>query len=113
MNSCHCWQPKIRKQYGQHPLENADYGAHYQRQALPALAGVDGKRHDLRPAGQHDGSRRIEPTVLTGVTLDSPIMQEEIFGPLLTGADLPRDGRYLPDRGGQPHPAGLLFIHDR
>lgn len=29
------------------------------------------------------GSRFIEPTVLTDVTFDSPIMQEEIFGPIL------------------------------
>ncbi len=29
------------------------------------------------------GTRFIEPTVLTGVTFDSPIMQEEIFGPIL------------------------------
>ena len=30
-----------------------------------------------------DGTRFIAPTVLTGVSPDSPIMQEEIFGPLL------------------------------
>ena len=29
------------------------------------------------------GTRFIEPTVLTDVTFDSPIMQEEIFGPIL------------------------------
>ncbi len=29
------------------------------------------------------GNRFIEPTVLTDVTFDSPIMQEEIFGPIL------------------------------
>ena len=27
--------------------------------------------------------RKIEPTLLTGVTLESPVMREEIFGPLL------------------------------
>ncbi len=31
----------------------------------------------------NSGNRFIEPTVLTGVTFDSPIMQEEIFGPIL------------------------------
>lgn len=34
--------------------------------------------------GAYDDERRfIEPTILDGVTLDSPIMKEEIFGPLL------------------------------
>jgi aldehyde dehydrogenase (NAD+) len=34
--------------------------------------------------GQHDrATRYLAPTVLTDVSLDAPIMQEEIFGPLL------------------------------
>ena len=33
--------------------------------------------------GEHDDRRRIAPTVMTDVTLNSPIMQEEIFGPIL------------------------------
>lgn len=34
--------------------------------------------------GDADASRRfIEPTVLTGITPESPVMQEEIFGPIL------------------------------
>lgn len=33
--------------------------------------------------GFDDAARWIEPSVLTGVTPDSPIMQEEIFGPVL------------------------------
>jgi len=34
--------------------------------------------------GRYDDARRfIEPTLLDGITLDSPIMKEEIFGPLL------------------------------
>lgn len=46
---------------------------------------------DKRPAsckiafgGGRDKARlRIEPTILTGVTLDDPVMQQEIFGPIL------------------------------
>ncbi|MDF3001748.1 MAG: aldehyde dehydrogenase [Bacillota bacterium] len=34
--------------------------------------------------GNYDQCRRfIEPTVLTGITFESPVMQEEIFGPIL------------------------------
>ena len=33
--------------------------------------------------GHDEATRRIDPTVLTGVTPQSPVMQEEIFGPLL------------------------------
>jgi aldehyde dehydrogenase (NAD+) len=38
----------------------------------------------VRVGGQHDAAERyIAPTVLTDVPLDSPVMHEEIFGPVL------------------------------
>ena len=73
---------EIRKQYGQHPLENADYGRIINDKHFQRLLGLM-ESGTIYAGGQHDGSRRIEPTVITDVTLDSPIMQEEIFGPLL------------------------------
>ena len=66
-----------------HPLDNPDYGKiinekHFNR-VLGLMKGVN-----VRIGG---GSRKetlqIEPTVLTEVTPSSPVMQEEIFGPLL------------------------------
>ena len=33
--------------------------------------------------GRDEATLKIEPTVMTGVTLDDPIMSEEIFGPVL------------------------------
>lgn len=33
--------------------------------------------------GRDRSSLRIEPTILTGVTLDDPVMKEEIFGPII------------------------------
>ena len=73
----------IRRQFGAHPLDNPDYGKiinekHFNR-VLGLMKGVN-----VRIGG---GSRKetlqIEPTVLTEVTPSSPVMQEEIFGPLL------------------------------
>jgi len=64
--------------------------------------------------GRTDPSRRfIEPTLLDNVSLDSPIMQEEIFGPILpmiTYTDIEMCIEYIV---GQPRPLALyLFTSD-
>lgn len=64
--------------------------------------------------GSTDPARRfIEPTLLDNVKLDSPIMQEEIFGPILpmiTYTDIETCIKYIV---GQPRPLALyLFTSD-
>lgn len=74
---------QIKLQYGSKPLENQDYGKiindkHFRR--LTAL--ID--RNKLVYGGELDeAAQRIEPTILDNVTYDDPVMQEEIFGPIL------------------------------
>ncbi|MEO1203005.1 MAG: aldehyde dehydrogenase family protein, partial [Pseudomonadota bacterium] len=73
----------IRSMFGDDPSASTSYGRivnerHFDR--LSAL--LDSGRAAV--GGQHDrASRYIAPTVLTEVPVDSPIMREEIFGPLL------------------------------
>ncbi len=73
----------IRSFYGPDPARSQDYGrivndAHFQR--LTTL--MPGGR--IACGGQSDGSTRyMAPTVLTDVPMDAPVMQEEIFGPIL------------------------------
>lgn len=74
---------EIVRQFGGEPLANKSYGKiinakHFER--LVRLIDPD----KTVCGGKHDGaSLQIEPTVLDGVTLDDPVMQEEIFGPIL------------------------------
>jgi coniferyl-aldehyde dehydrogenase len=72
--------------------DNPDYTSivnerHYRRLAgLVADARAKGARVlEVNPAGEtlDPARRRIAPTILTGVTDDMAVMQEEIFGPLL------------------------------
>ena len=64
--------------------------------------------------GTDPARRMIEPTLLDGVRLDSPIMQEEIFGPILPMlpySDLQECVDYIV---AQPHPLALyLFTESR
>ncbi len=73
----------VRRQYGSAPLAGDDVGKivnekHFNR--LVALLG-DGV---ISHGGQFNREQqRISPTIMTDVPWDSPLMQEEIFGPLL------------------------------
>lgn len=73
----------IFKMYGRNPLENSDYPRmvnekHYQRVMHLMKSGTI-------VAGGYGNpkTKKIAPTLLTKVMADSPIMQEEIFGPVL------------------------------
>lgn len=75
-------EKEIVRQYGEDPLSDPDYGRivnekHYNR-LLGLMSGAT-----VYYGGGNDGNGRIEPTILTDVTTESPVMQEEIFGPIL------------------------------
>lgn len=74
---------QIKKQFGEKPLENPDYGRIVNRKHFDRLSGlIDRKKVVL--GGQTDpDTLRIAPTVMDWVTWEDPIMQEEIFGPIL------------------------------
>ncbi len=74
---------EIVSQFGESPLDNPDYGhivnqKHFER--LISLIDSDKVAHggDFRAE-----SLQITPTVLDGIDFSHPIMQDEIFGPLL------------------------------
>ena len=64
--------------------------------------------------GNTDGIRRfVEPTLLDDVKLDSPIMQEEIFGPILPMINYENIGECIDYIVRQPRPLALyLFTGD-
>ena len=77
-----CMEKEICRQFGPKPLENPDYGKiinekHFRR-LMDMLEG-----ENIRSGAGYDLNCRIEPTIVTDVAPDSPLMQEEIFGPIL------------------------------
>ena len=72
----------LKKQFGENPLANPNYGHIINEKHFRRLLGLlEGETPYV--GGQHDGVNRIAPTILDQATLDSPCMQEEIFGPIL------------------------------
>lgn len=55
----------------------------------------------------------IAPTVLVDVAWDSPIMQEEVFGPILPVLEIDSVPGVINWVNGNPHPLGLyIFAED-
>ncbi len=100
--------------YGADPHRSPDYGRivsphHFDR--LTRLLG-DGTIHH---GGQHDRDDLfIAPTILTGVPLAAPVLQEEIFGPILPVLEVDGVEQAIAHINARPHPLGLyVFAGDK
>ena len=74
---------QIRKQFGQHPLDNPDYGKIINQKHFHRLRGLIDPEKVVVGGQQDAGSCRIAPTVMDHVTREDRVMREEIFGPIL------------------------------
>lgn len=74
---------QIKKQYGEKPLENPDYGKIINEKHFDRILGLaDGDK--IVAGGESDrATLKIAPTVMDNISRDDAIMQEEIFGPVL------------------------------
>jgi aldehyde dehydrogenase (NAD+) len=73
----------IREFYGEDPQKSPDYGRVINRRNFDRLVRLIGSGK-IAAGGQTDAEQLyIAPTVLVDVSPDSPIMQEEVFGPIL------------------------------
>jgi aldehyde dehydrogenase (NAD+) len=73
----------VREFYGPEPAKSPDYGRIVSDSHFRRLEGLKAEGRVVI-GGQSDAAQRyLAPTVLEDVALESPLMQEEIFGPLL------------------------------
>lgn len=103
----------IRLFYGPVPLENPDYPKIINEKHFQRLKGLLEKQTILA-GGEDNGADRIAPTLIGSVSPESPVMQEEIFGPILpvlTYTSLEEALRFVQER---EKPLALyLFTTDR
>ena len=100
--------------YGEDPQKSPDYGRivsshHFDRLTRLLTSGT------IYHGGQFDRTDRfIAPTVLVNVSLDSPVMQEEIFGPILPVLEVGDVQEVIDLVNARPSPLGLyLFSEDQ
>jgi len=91
----------VRAMFGDDPAASPAYGRIINERHFDRLAGLLESGHAV-VGGQHDRDDKfIAPTVLTDVAPDAPVMQQEIFGPILPIIDVPDVD------------AAITFINDR
>jgi aldehyde dehydrogenase (NAD+) len=102
----------VRELYGERPLDNPNYThivskRHFERlralldHGLPSVGG--GASEDLLA---------IEPTVLTDITWDDPVMQDEIFGPILPILTYDRLSETIEGIRRHPNPLALYIFSE-
>jgi acyl-CoA reductase-like NAD-dependent aldehyde dehydrogenase len=104
----------IREFYGPDPGQSTDYGRIINRQHWTRLTGyLAGGR--VVHGGQSNAEKLyLAPTIITDVMPDSPLNQEEVFGPILPIFDYGDLKGALDFLGERPAPLALyLFTRDR
>ena len=107
-------QQAVTEMFGDDPAQSESYGRIVNQRHFQRLAGLieSGK---VAIGGQTDeADLYIAPTVLSDVTVDSPAMQEEIFGPVLPivhSENLEAAIRFV--RSGDKPLAAYIFTNDK
>lgn len=74
---------QVKKQYGEKPLENPDYGKMINEKHFERVAGLIDQNMTIFGGQVNRRTLQIAPTVMDGVTWEDAVMQEEIFGPIM------------------------------
>ena len=105
---------QIKKQYGESPLENPDYGKIINEKHFERILGlIDEKKVTLGGTANKE-KLQIAPTVMDNVTYDDAVMQEEIFGPVMPILTFDSFDEIYADLANKPKPLALyLFSENR
>lgn len=101
---------QITHQFGSHPLDNPDYGKIINEKHFHRLCGLMDHSKIVFGGRTNADELRIEPTLFCPVTFDDPIMQEEIFGPLLPILTYDSLDDAIAEINSRPHPLALYLF---
>ena len=100
----------INQFYGEQPLKNPDYGKIISRKHFDRLVSLL-KDQEVAFGGEYDAEKeKIAPTILTNVDLESEVMQEEIFGPILPIIAYDNLEEAIEIVKSKPHPLALYLF---
>ena len=107
----------LQKQFDQlcpDPLHSAEYVHIVNQKHFDRLTGLMASEQIVYGGSIDPAALRIAPTILRNVSPDSPVMQEEIFGPILPILPVSGIDEAIAFAAARPHPlACYLFTKDR
>ncbi len=105
---------QIKKQYGENPLENPDYGKIINQKHFTRLCGLIDKDKVVAGGNVNEASCQIAPTVMDNVTEADAVMGEEIFGPIMPILTFDSFDSVIDDLKGKDKPLALyIFSSDK
>lgn len=105
---------ETERQLGTDPLANPDYGRIVNEKHFDRILGLLDEEKTVLGGRTDAGSLRIAPTILRDVTWEDPVMQQEIFGPVLPVLTYEHFEDLFPLLSQRPTPLALyLFSSDK
>ena len=105
---------ETKRQYSIRALANPDYGKIINEKHFRRICGLIDPDKVVYGGGSDSETLRIEPTILTDVTWDDAVMQEEIFGPVLPILTYHSQEELIDLLNSKMHPlAAYYFSEDR
>lgn len=105
---------QIKKQYGEDPLTNPDYGKIINEKHFDRICGLLDKDKIVLGGRYSRETLQLEPTVMDRVTWEDAVMQEEIFGPIMPVLTFDSFDEIYSMLAGKPKPLALyLFSEDK
>ncbi len=105
---------QIKKQFGKNPLDNKNYGKIINEKHFDRILNLIDHSKVACGGGGDRSTLMIEPTVMDRVTFSDPVMQEEIFGPVMPVLIYDSLDEVITNVNALPHPLALyIFTSNR
>lgn len=101
---------EIRRQYGEAPLQNPDYGRIITEKHFDRICGLINADKTVIGGGSDRHTLKIEPTILDGAAFEDVCMQQEIFGPVLPVLTFENLDEAIARVNSLPHPLALYHF---
>lgn len=100
----------IKEFYGNSPIDNPDYPKIINKKHFDRINGLIRSEKIITGGNCNEQAMKIAPTILDHITWQSPIMQEEIFGPVLPVMEFDDLNQVVEMMGNHPKPLALYFF---
>lgn len=100
----------LKEFYGDDPANNPDYGRIINQKQFARLNALLNNGEIIAGGETNPETLYIAPTLIDNVSLDAPIMQEEIFGPILPILEYDNLSEAIGIVNAQPKPLALYFF---
>lgn len=101
---------QIKKQYGKHPLNRENYGKIVNEKHFDRVSGLIEPSKVVVGGSVNRNTLQIEPTVMDNVTFADPVMQEEIFGPIMPVLTFDTLQEAVSKINSMPHPLAFYIF---